>query len=51
MNELVNLIVKKTGIPSATAQNTVNVVLLQRRLVVCLSGVARSRLLRMSSEI
>ena len=26
MNELVNLIVKKTGIPQATAQNVVNVV-------------------------
>jgi nucleoid DNA-binding protein len=27
MNELVNLIVKKTGIPAATAQTVVNVVL------------------------
>lgn len=27
MNELVNLIVKKTGIPQATAQNVVNVVI------------------------
>ncbi len=26
MNELVNLIVKKTGIPQATAQNVVNIV-------------------------
>ena len=27
MNELVNMIVKKTGIPAATAQNIVNIVL------------------------
>ena len=40
MNELVNLIVKKTGIPAATAQTIVNIVVdfLKKKLPVAVAG-------------
>jgi hypothetical protein len=40
MNEVVNLIVKKTGIPAATAQTIVNIVLdfLKKRLPAPVAG-------------
>ena len=40
MNELVNLIVKKTGIPAATAQTIVNIVLdfLKKKLPAPVAG-------------
>jgi hypothetical protein len=40
MNELVNLIVKKTGLPAATAQTVVNVVLdfLKKKLPAPVAG-------------
>jgi hypothetical protein len=40
MNELVNLIVKKTGIPAATAQTVVNIVLdyLKKKLPAPIAG-------------
>ena len=40
MNELVNLIVKKTGIPAATAQTIVNLVLdyLKKKLPAPIAG-------------
>ena len=40
MNELVNMIVKKTGIPAATAQNIVNIVLdfLKKKLPAPIAG-------------
>lgn len=40
MNELVNLIVKKTGIPAATAQTIVNIVLdfLKKKLPAPIAG-------------
>ncbi len=40
MNELVNLVVQKTGLPQATAQNVVNVVIdyLKKRLPGPIAG-------------
>jgi len=40
MNELVNLIVKKTGIPAATAQTVVNIVVdyLKKKLPAPIAG-------------